>query len=76
MNFNTGIDYFGRAVNLAAKLQQAAGPGEIVVSKDFREAPGLEDFLIEGALNPIPFEFRHEAFAGPIPAFRFAAGRP
>jgi hypothetical protein len=32
VHLNTGIDYFGSTVNLAAKIQSCAGPGEIALS--------------------------------------------
>ncbi len=33
VHLNTGIDYFGNTVNLAAKIQSVAGAGEIALSK-------------------------------------------
>lgn len=35
VKLNSGIDYFGNTVNLAAKIQSAAGPGEVVVTESF-----------------------------------------
>ncbi|MCS6984739.1 MAG: adenylate/guanylate cyclase domain-containing protein [Leptospiraceae bacterium] len=38
VNLNTGLDYFGKTVNTAAKLQSLAAANEIVFSHEFLEA--------------------------------------
>ncbi len=45
VNLNSGIDYFGNAVNFAAKLQQMAGAREIAYSTDFAQDPRVADYL-------------------------------
>lgn len=42
VNLDTGMDYFGSTVNEAAKLQGAAGAGEIAVSEELAARLGLE----------------------------------
>ncbi len=44
---NGALDYFGQSVNIAARLQGAAGPGEIVLPADVADRAGLrgERFL-------------------------------
>ncbi|PRQ06665.1 adenylate/guanylate cyclase domain-containing protein [Enhygromyxa salina] len=47
VRFNTEIDYFGNAVNLAAKLQGSAGAGQVTFSTAVRDAPGVVEVLGE-----------------------------
>lgn len=54
----------GQAPNLAARLQEVAGPGEIVVSATTRRlAGGLFDYAPQGVLTL-------KGFAEPVPAYR------
>lgn len=55
-------DYFGNSVNLAARLVQAAEPGQVLVSAALREALG--DWPATG-----PRELKLKGFDRPIPAF-------
>ena len=41
VNLNSGIDYFGSAVNLAAKLQSLAGAGQVAVPRELFENDGV-----------------------------------
>lgn len=45
VKLNTGVDYFGQTVNLAAKLQALAGAGQVALSQAVLEGPGVKDFL-------------------------------
>lgn len=45
VKLNSNIDYFGSTVNLAAKLQACAGPGDIAISPAVIDAPGVLDYL-------------------------------
>ena len=47
VNLNSGIDYFGNTVNVAAKLQSCAGSGQVVLSPSTLEAPGAAAFLAD-----------------------------
>ena len=40
---NNQIDYFGRTVNIAARVQALADGGEVVCSEEFWQAPGVQD---------------------------------
>ena len=61
-------DYFGRAVNLAARIADYARPGEVLVSEAVREWTG-SDFLFE----PVgPTELK--GIPGPVDLYR--AARP
>lgn len=41
VHFNTGIDYFGKTVIAAARMQKLVGPGQIAFSKKMLELPGV-----------------------------------
>lgn len=45
VNLNSGIDFFGKTVNIAAKIQKLAGVSQIVFTKEFKENPDVEKFL-------------------------------
>lgn len=45
VKLNSNIDYFGSTVNLAAKLQACAGPGDIAISPTVVDATGVLDYL-------------------------------
>lgn len=47
MTLNDRIDYFGQTVNVAARVQQLAGAGDIVLSADVYRQPDVAD-LLEG----------------------------
>ena len=47
VTLNDRLDYFGATVNVAARVQALAGPGEIVVTEDVLSVPGAAD-LVEG----------------------------
>ncbi|MDG2123796.1 MAG: DUF5939 domain-containing protein, partial [Verrucomicrobiales bacterium] len=77
VKLDSGIDYFGHAVNWAAKMQVAAGAGEIAMSDSFFSLPGIADLVRAEGLDaePVSFDFpektgEHRVFCG-----RFRAGR-
>lgn len=45
MRANDRIDYFGTTVNLAARLQKLAGPGEVTLARSVAELPPLVDMV-------------------------------
>jgi class 3 adenylate cyclase len=47
VTLNDRIDYFGQSVNIAARIQQLADAGEIVVSEDVYQHPGVSDLLAQ-----------------------------
>jgi class 3 adenylate cyclase len=47
VTLNDRIDYFGQTVNVAARVQQLAGAGDIVLSADVYRQPDVAD-LLEG----------------------------
>ncbi len=71
VHFNSNIDYFGAAVNYAAKLQAAAGAGEVVFSGELAGQPGVQEALEEAGQVPEAFTFSHEAYdRGTLRCFR------
>ena len=69
VNLNSGIDYFGNTVNLAAKLQSEASAGQIVFTDDVRASPGAADAL--GTLRVEKLTFAKKwADGASIPAYR------
>ena len=47
VTLNDRLDYFGQTVNIAARIQGLAGAGEILISGDAHEYPGVEEALSE-----------------------------
>jgi adenylate cyclase len=47
-----GGDYFGRTVNLAARILERAGPGQVLVSQDVVDRVGSGDFAF-GSIGPV-----------------------
>jgi class 3 adenylate cyclase len=45
VTLNERLDYFGRTVNIAARVQNRANGDEICLSEDVRDAPGVEELL-------------------------------
>ncbi len=68
VNLGSGIDFFGRTVNTAAKLQQAAGAGEIVATASSCQAAGSIWPQVQQKAEAILFE--HPALREPLPVFR------
>jgi class 3 adenylate cyclase len=51
VRLDANIDYFGNAVNYAAKMQSVAGAGEIVFSKEFYSLPNIASQVQEHELE-------------------------
>jgi class 3 adenylate cyclase len=62
-------DYFGRTVNLAARLSGAAGPGEIVANEVVASTAGERRFVALGMLEL-------KGFLRPIAAYRLESPEP
>jgi adenylate cyclase len=59
------LDLFGRTVNLASRLAQAAGPGEVLVSEAVRKAVDDPTVRFEQADGTVL-----KGITGPVPLFR------
>jgi len=71
---NGVLDYFGQTVNIAARLQGASGPGEVVLDGQFADtadrAGWLQDFTITEH-----FEARLKGLPSPVRVARIVADR-
>lgn len=67
VNLNAGVDYFGRTVNLAAKLQAIAAAHQIVCTREVVEDPEVRAWLDAQSMTPqsVAFEpgWSHGAIA-------------
>lgn len=68
VRLNTGVDYFGQTVNLAAKLQSLAEAGEVAMSDTVWNAPGVQAWLAGRALDELAYESK--ALPRPVPVWR------
>jgi class 3 adenylate cyclase len=64
VTLNDRLDYFGRAVNLAARLQGESAGGDIVLSEAMAQEPAVAERL--AALAPVAETARVKGFAEPI----------
>jgi class 3 adenylate cyclase len=64
VTLNDRLDYFGRAVNLAARLQNESRGGDIVLSQTMAEEPAVAERL--ASLKPAAETARVKGFAEPI----------
>ncbi len=66
VKLNTGVDYFGHTVNLAAKLQSLAESWQVAMSETTWRAPGVAEFLAkQNGLTAL--EYRSKALPEPVP---------
>lgn len=58
VNLNTGIDYFGKTVNIAAKIQKFAGESQFVFTESFYNSGDVQKILNEEnlALSELEYE--------------------
>ncbi|HLA41803.1 MAG TPA: DUF5939 domain-containing protein [Aggregatilineales bacterium] len=47
VSLNDRLDYFGQTVNIAARVQALAEPGEIYITQEVHSYPGVSDILAE-----------------------------
>jgi class 3 adenylate cyclase len=66
------VSVLGSATNLAARLQAAARPGEIILSDEAHRR--VESWLTERGLEPVRQDLELKGFAGPQQAWRLAMG--
>jgi class 3 adenylate cyclase len=59
VELNERLDYFGRTVNIAARVQGVAAAGEIVCTEPVYDAPGVRDAVAAGG-------FRAERASAPL----------
>ena len=71
---NERIDYFGQAVNIAARLQGLAGACEICLSADVHDSPGVGQALLGHNVEPAVGIMK--GVSGELPVYRVAVPCP
>jgi len=51
VNLNSSIDYFGHPVNIAAKLQNYTGSGQVSITNDILDDTTVEEYLLARKFN-------------------------
>jgi adenylate cyclase len=69
------LDYFGQSVNVAARLQAEAGPGDLVVTDALAEAASAAGWL-SGARIGERFDASLKGLGGPVRLARIRAAAP
>ncbi len=71
VKLNTGIDYFGQTVNLAAKLQSLAESWQVAMSEQVVRAPGVSEWLTQESAKLEDLTFSSKALKAPLPVKRW-----
>ena len=71
MKLNTGVDYFGQTVNLAAKLQSLAESWQVAMSESVLRAPGVAVWLEKENVKLEAVSFASKALREPLPVKRW-----
>jgi class 3 adenylate cyclase len=66
VRFNANIDYFGGAVNVAAKLQSLAESWQVAMSEATYQAPGVVDYLREQGASTVALSYSSKALPEPV----------
>jgi class 3 adenylate cyclase len=73
VTLNDNLDYFGQAVNVAARVQSLADAGEICISEALYSSPGVRDLL--AGRTVIEFEAPLRGLQGRASVYRIASER-
>jgi class 3 adenylate cyclase len=68
------LDYFGQTVNVAARLQGASGPGEVVIDGQFADEAERSGWLANFSISE-RFEARLKGLPNPVRVARIVADR-
>ena len=71
VKLNTGVDYFGQTVNLAAKLQSLAESWQVAMSESVLRAPGVAGWLEKENVKLEAVSFASKALREPLPVKRW-----
>lgn len=71
VTLNNRLDYYGTTANKAARLEGQSLGGDIVMSKDFADDPGIRDVLSDYA--PVEEATVMKGFDDPVPFVRLTA---
>lgn len=53
VTMNDRLDYFGRTVNIASRIQHLANPAEINITRDIYDSQGIEELISDYGTEPI-----------------------
>jgi class 3 adenylate cyclase len=70
VNANDKLDFFGTAINLAARMVECCRGCDLTVSDEFFHRPEMSDFLEGSHKKPEPSEVRFRGFDGPHRVWR------
>jgi class 3 adenylate cyclase len=73
VELNDRLDYFGRTVNIAARVQGIAGPGQIVCTDAVYEAPGVRDLVGGAGMSVASSRVPLRGIAGEVAVVRLEA---
>jgi len=71
VNLNTGMDYFGNTVNVAAKLQAFAGAGQVAFSGTTMDQPGVRAALEERSAKLTEERYRVPGASSDMAVYRW-----
>lgn len=71
---NDRLDYFGRTVNLAARIQGQGTGGDIIFSRDYLEQPKLRALLEQDGVELEAFPARLKGIQGEVELVRVCVG--
>lgn len=74
VDFNDRLDYFGRTVNIAARVQGVAEAGETVCTIPVYEGPGVQAFVQSKHLASLPSHVMLKGIEGDVPVIRVVRG--
>jgi len=75
VTLNDRIDYFGRTVNIAARIQAVSGPGQLSMGEAFIRAPGVKEAL-QGRVSRVKRgAVRMKGIDTPVQVYRAAMGQ-
>ena len=72
VTLNDRLDYYGSAANKAARLEGQSRGGDIVMSREFADDPGVAPVL--GAFSPVAETADLKGFSESVPFLRITAG--
>ena len=70
VSLNDQLDYFGRTVNIAARVQTLAGEGEIVCTRESWESTGVREAA--AGLHAVSSAATLRGIAGTVPVMRLS----
>ncbi len=73
VELNERLDYFGRTVNIAARVQGLAASGEIVCTEIVYSAPGVREVVAAAGLVSSRVSASLRGICGDVPVMRLAA---